>query len=1379
MLVKMSGEVHTPVNLTPYHRLTEEDDNDATVTDETFQQHSENPLAAAEATAEAATTVAAEASTTAEATTTHVDTAAQPQYFGIPISAMPHGDFFDYIRRDDFKKQIAKPDTPNTPLNTDFVKKIADVINAFNNTADLDKLKALAELYKSASQDSATELVQTGGGWFSRSEPPIRFKNNDQFLQKLTALIDATEADILKSMQGKLDPAVAKIKQLRDYYGQPLLDDNATKEQVETAMKNVLAGLEGVDQKKLDKLRAFVSKVDDESRMATFKQFMDMAVLADPKIIDARRNLATAEIQRIQATANAILKAHQDMLPYVLGKEAWSKAIASNSATINGLVSATKVALVTDFKLLVTQLQAFIDNYYDKDTKVINYPAPSEPMLAIYSTERLAFTESVLGQDKESIIADVKPRFIYYFTTMMSELVEAETIARQLYNKKQTDSLAPYIEFKKSMLYLYATEAQYYIDGANKHIEFIKDRTCSNLNDLQATEIANAAKEAQDLLNRAEYMYQASLAFKEYAAANSNSDNFLYYDDLIKSKVLDTHWKKRNNVVSENLQQAQKNLKAYLKACPKTIGLKDLFKSSQGLDENATDATVIRQWFNDLQKLLSTTKATVDKLYNDRKVNKLDDQSSKDVAQLFKTVLPALQKREADMRAMFLLNKDDSSVISTLSGFRENIGMIYPFVHALLGVNALCSMYKRRKDFMEFMEKNKKLIDKLQKDDFIELGPAQDKSGNMYTEEQRQSLGFMKGVLRLMESISELESKLAAKKIVTVEAKANSKDAAISDIINASYQNLIDHPRISERSAVIDTIIQALSPPFTLPANMFKVASEDDFASASDTAVNAAALDSTDSGFNAYVKLFGSYDAEPTANGDEYTQVADMYSDTTTRFVNEFNTQYERIFKKPYDTYTNMISTILEDTTSDMKSIEKEVLEYKQQIAKSKPVDNTRDMAVAEENPQQSGGRKMRVMRGGGDGEDDEKAKKELKRILDKWTYRKTLLSRIFDIKKSAEKPKQLDKIQLMDETKLKNMFYDRLLRNDLYKRLMDGNKLLEWPELSNKLSLELDALAKEQGVSVPEADAPDGFTSTGDADDAYKAVQESREIANRKIEAQKRTEKLSKMLTRALKIIIAVSAYVFAMVVFGSIIYKKWQDINYQSYIYESNSTTLPLQLEKISNVLQEIMILKGDTTTGISASDPQKDKKKATIDYRKESILAQYMKKNAATSKWDSLENAGISYDSNAAVVQALNFKKRELYDSYINAVQTYQKQHYFAMTEISVPFPWSEIFVNGIMLLVCVLAVVLVYAKFSPYILADEINDLNKCLGNLQDGEKASKAFGKCQQMDLTTDLNSEIVKICLLLAILSATIYMSSMIFNSTVKYGETMYARRMS
>ena len=271
----------------------------------------------------------------------------------------------------------------------------------------------------------------------------------------------------------------------------------------------------------------------------------------------------------------------------------------------------------------------------------------------------------------------------------------------------------------------------------------------------------------------------------------------------------------------------------------------------------------------------------------------------------------------------------------------------------------------------------------------------------------------------------------------------------------------------------------------------------------------------------------------------------------------------------------------------------------------------------------------------------------------------------------------------------------------------------------------------------------------------------------------------INQSLDNLLKIVVGGAMYVFVCVIFGSLLYKRKQDLDHKRTMYTDNSSGLPYEMSRLSELLDNICTLREGTRGAV------------------EPILAQFMNKSKADRYPDkpyTLDDDKLNKQLNYAdaTQAALEKKKQELYYQFNKVLNLYKDDNFYQMNTIAVPFPWTEIIMNAMMLVICIVTLSIVYANFSPYVMADDINDLQKCeyaLSNKCDKWGTDQEKKACEEMKTNPDtekecerqsnahsVSTEIVKVSILMATLIGTIYMCGLVLDSALSYGTALQNR---
>jgi hypothetical protein len=282
---------------------------------------------------------------------------------------------------------------------------------------------------------------------------------------------------------------------------------------------------------------------------------------------------------------------------------------------------------------------------------------------------------------------------------------------------------------------------------------------------------------------------------------------------------------------------------------------------------------------------------------------------------------------------------------------------------------------------------------------------------------------------------------------------------------------------------------------------------------------------------------------------------------------------------------------------------------------------------------------------------------------------------------------------------------------------------------------------------------------------------------AKKKEEEEKAIKSSNRYLDNTLKIVVAMSLYLFILVIFGSVLYKRKQDLDHKRTMYTDNSSGLPYEMLRLSELLDNLCTLRAGTREQI------------------EPVLAQFMNKSNEDKYPDkpyTLDDAKIeqqlSYSD--AVETTKSLKTEELYYQFNKVLNLYNDDNFYQTSHISIPFPWTEIIMHSMMLVICIVTLSIVYANFSPYVMADDVTDLKKCELALADKcdkwgteqekkaceemkKEPAKLKADCTRQASPNSVSSEIVKVSILVATLVGTIYMCGVVLDSTLTYGTSL------
>jgi len=255
--------------------------------------------------------------------------------------------------------------------------------------------------------------------------------------------------------------------------------------------------------------------------------------------------------------------------------------------------------------------------------------------------------------------------------------------------------------------------------------------------------------------------------------------------------------------------------------------------------------------------------------------------------------------------------------------------------------------------------------------------------------------------------------------------------------------------------------------------------------------------------------------------------------------------------------------------------------------------------------------------------------------------------------------------------------------------------------------------------------------------------------------------------LDKAIHVVMIFAVYVFSAVVFGSILYKMNKDLDYKRSLYTDNTNDLSFELNRLSNMISDLCTLREGSHDDIVA------------------IIHEYAK-SSATNLYSFTDDAtSMQYSYDQTLEMCLRRKKTEFYYQLNKVINMYRRENFFQLDDMRVPFPWTEAIMNGVMLMVCILTLSIVYMNFSPYLLADQINELRSCEAavdecvNVDDKDKAKCEAGqqaklkKCKLNAEPSTITQEIIKISILMAVITSTIYMCSVVLTSTINYGSSL------
>lgn len=139
-----------------------------------------------------------------------------------------------------------------------------------------------------------------------------------------------------------------------------------------------------------------------------------------------------------------------------------------------------------------------------------------------------------------------------------------------------------------------------------------------------------------------------------------------------------------------------------------------------------------------------------------------------------------------------------------------------------------------------------------------------------------------------------------------------------------------------------------------------------------------------------------------------------------------------------------------------------------------------------------------------------------------------------------------------------------------------------------------------------------------------------------------------------------------------------------------------------------------------------------------------------------------------------------KDALYKQYIVVMQAYRACHLLQVTPTTVPFPWTDIIISGVVLLICIFALGFTFYNFNPYNTAANIVKCRECIDKLKNYQGEDNPYlltcgdyAAGEQKNHSVGL--EMVKVSFVMAVLVATFYLSGMVLGSSFTYGDTLFA----
>jgi hypothetical protein len=286
----------------------------------------------------------------------------------------------------------------------------------------------------------------------------------------------------------------------------------------------------------------------------------------------------------------------------------------------------------------------------------------------------------------------------------------------------------------------------------------------------------------------------------------------------------------------------------------------------------------------------------------------------------------------------------------------------------------------------------------------------------------------------------------------------------------------------------------------------------------------------------------------------------------------------------------------------------------------------------------------------------------------------------------------------------------------------------------------------------------------------SIKALQKS--ASKRQGKSDKRIEQLKKQqeffkdpanvetyYNRIIYLVILVSGWIFFVAVGFSYVWKANKDLEFKRTIHMFNTRKFPSLLNNVKDDLDNIYTLKNYLVNP------------ADVDKRKINLLLAYHKLvPRGPSKYEYTPDSSIVYNETEAIQHVINKIKRKLYKTHISMVQTYEQNNFFKIEATALPFPWAEVFLNLLLIAVCVGVIAAVYMKYNPYDLAHDIRTVKAC----DQGDNDELQGRRCEIIEDRQALDTGFQKSVIGIAIFIVTLYVALNIISSTLSYEQALY-----
>ena len=187
------------------------------------------------------------------------------------------------------------------------------------------------------------------------------------------------------------------------------------------------------------------------------------------------------------------------------------------------------------------------------------------------------------------------------------------------------------------------------------------------------------------------------------------------------------------------------------------------------------------------------------------------------------------------------------------------------------------------------------------------------------------------------------------------------------------------------------------------------------------------------------------------------------------------------------------------------------------------------------------------------------------------------------------------------------------------------------------------------------------------------------------------------------LKLVIVICTYIFIGIMGFGLISRRQNDLTYAYTARDDNSTGLINGMTELMSMIQDLQALKRLHGNN-DPTDKQLDQVEEYVHISTTNGAKTYVSSSDNTLEFKNLPDA-IAYSTEQKV--------HDIYYQYINTINLYDSDNYFRPELIQVPFPWTEILMNFVMLVICIMVLTIAFTNFSPYKNAERISTASKCI------------------------------------------------------------------